>query len=141
MRQAFSTWVRKRAAFGVVAHGGAAAGRRPDGRDQGSGAQSLGGKLVGEASEVVVGRIDVGVGQGEEEVDAIEAHAIHPGGGGEIEHGIEVDGRFRIGTFSDESRPHGVVEGREGVRSGSVHWFPPRREPPIDRGLKRLKLC
>ena len=127
MRQAFSTWVRKRRALGVIAHGGAAAGGRPDGSDQRAGAQSFGRELVGEAGQVVVGGIDIGVGQGEEEIDAIEAHAIDPGGGGEIEHGIEIDGRFGIGTFSDESGPHGVVQGREGVRSGSVHGYPPRR--------------
>jgi hypothetical protein len=81
------------------------------------------------------------VGQGEEKIDAIEAHAVDAGAGGEIEHGIEIDGRFGIGTFSDESRPHGVVQCREGVRSGSVHGYPPRRYPPTDSGLKRLKLC
>ena len=64
------------AALGVVAHGGAAAGGRPDGRDQRSGAQSFGGELLGEAGEIVVGGIDIGVRQGEEEIDAIEAHAI-----------------------------------------------------------------
>jgi hypothetical protein len=52
-------------------------------------------------------------GKGEEEIDTIEAPPIDAGAGGEIEHGIEVDGRFGIGTFSDESRPHGVVQGRK----------------------------
>src|ERR1019366_2438936 len=128
-------------ALGGVAHGGAAAGGRPDGGDEGAGAQSFGGELPGEAGEIVVGGIDVGVRQGEEEIDAIEARAIHPRGGGEIEHGIEIDGRFGIGTFSDEPGPHGVVQGREGVRSGSVHGYPPWREARIGSGLKRLKRC
>ena len=84
MRQAFRTWVRKRAALGLVAHGRAAAGGRPDGRDQRSGAQSFGGELVGQAGEIVIGGIDIGVRQGEEQIDAVEAYAIHFGGGGEI---------------------------------------------------------
>ena len=68
-------------------------------------------ELVGQARQVVVGGIDIGVRQRKEEIDAIEAHAIHLGGGGQVEHGIEIDGRFGIGTFADQPGPHGVMQG------------------------------
>ena len=36
-------------------------------------------------------------------------HAI--GVGGEVEHFIQINGRFRAGTaFADETRPHGIME-------------------------------
>ena len=141
MRQAFSHLRQEAAALGFVAHRGSAAGRRPDGRDQRAGAQTFAMQACRRAASDRRrrNRYRCAAARG---TDRRHRSARHRrGGGGQVEHRIEIDGRLGIGAFADQSRPHGVVEGREGVRSGSVHWFPPRREPPTDSGLKRLKLC
>ena len=46
----------------------------------------------------------------EEEVHAVELDAVDLGRGGQIEHGIQVDGRLGIGAFADQAGPHGVVD-------------------------------
>ena len=60
--------------------------------------------------QVVVGGIDVGVRQRQEQIDAVELCSVHLGRCGEVEHGIEIDRRLGVGTFADDARPHRVVE-------------------------------
>ena len=78
--------------------------------------------LVGQALQIVVGRVDADVRVEQEQVDAVELDAVHLGGGGEVEHGVEVDGRFRVRPFADEAGPHGVVKFRIGILHGCGLW-------------------
>ena len=48
--------------------------------------------------------------KGEKQIDAIESHTVNLGRSGEVEHRIEIDGRFRIGSFSYQTRPHSIVK-------------------------------
>src|SRR5579863_6803000 len=52
------------------------------------------------------------MGQRKKEIDAVESHAIHLGVSGQVQHGLQVDGRLGVGTLADQSGPHGVVERR-----------------------------
>ena len=51
--------------------------------------------FVGELLDAVIVDIDADVRVEQEEVDAVEFDAVDLGLGGEVEHGIEVDGRVR----------------------------------------------
>ena len=53
--------------------------------------QTAAATTVGETLQIVGAGVDAGVRIGEEEIDAVEAHAIDPRGGGKIEHGVEFD--------------------------------------------------
>ena len=96
---------------------------RPHRGHQRTGAQIPRGEFIGEACEIVIGGIDIGVRQREEEIGALETNAIHGGGGGEVEHCVKIDRRLGIGTFADEAGPHGIVEGGKSVGFG--HGKPP----------------
>ena len=98
------------AAFRFVSHRRAAAGRGPDRRNQRSGTQAFAGDFFSQARQIVVGRIDIGVRQGEEQIDAVEPHAVHLRGLGQVQHGIEIDRRLGVRPFADQSRPHGIVK-------------------------------
>ncbi len=39
--------------------------------------------------QLIIGRVDAGVGQRKNKIDAIEAHAVHFGMRGQIQHGFE----------------------------------------------------
>ena len=46
----------------------------------------------------------------EEQIDAVELHAVHLGGGGQIEHRVEIDRRLGVrAALADQAGPHGVV--------------------------------
>jgi len=60
--------------------------------------------------QVVIGRIDVGVGQTQEQIDTVELDTIHLGGGGQVQHGVEVDGRLGVGALADQARPHRIMQ-------------------------------
>ena len=111
MAQALRTWVRKRSRSSLRPHGGSTADRRPHGRDQRAGYEVVRGQFVRESLEVVVGRIDVGVRQRQEQVDAVELCPIYFGRRGEAQHGVEIDRRLGAGAFADDARPHRVVKG------------------------------
>jgi len=66
----------------------------------------------------VVGDIDADVRFEEEDVDAVELDPVDLGVGGEVEHGIEVDGGLGVRSFPDQSWPHGVVQFWELVAHG-----------------------
>ena len=66
--------------------------------------------LVGQPLQVVIGRIDVDVRIEEEQIDAVEFHAVDLRGGRQVEHGVEIDGRLGIGTLADQAGPRGVVQ-------------------------------
>ena len=79
-------------AFGGVAHRGAAAGRRPDRRDQASRpARPRAANPIGEPLDLVVARVDADVRIEQEQVDAVELDAVDRGLRGEIEHRVEID--------------------------------------------------
>ena len=75
--------------------------------------------LSASALDAVVVDVDVDVRVVEEEIHAIELHAVDLGLGGEVEHGVEVDARFGAGAaLADEAGPHGVVKFRKVVAHG-----------------------
>jgi len=67
-----------------------------------------------------VGEVDVGVGRGVKDVDAVELHAPDLGPGSQINHGVEVDRWLRIRPLSDEARPHRIVKLRKIVAARHV---------------------
>src|SRR5581483_11308426 len=66
-------------------HRGAPAGWAPDWRDERADDQAARGDLVGKFFQIVVGGINVGVRQREENVHAVELLAVHFRGGGQVE--------------------------------------------------------
>ena len=66
--------------------------------------------FVGQGFEFIVGRVDVDMRVEEEQIDAVEPHALDFGVGGQVEHGIQVDRRFAARPFADNARPCGIVE-------------------------------
>ncbi len=92
------------------AHGGAAVGRPPNRRDHRADDESPGADFIRQGLDLVVGGVDVDVRLEEEQVHAIELHAIDGGLGGQGEHRVQIDGRLGIGTFADEAGPHGIVQ-------------------------------
>ena len=82
--------------------------------------EALGPDLVGQRLQVVVGRVDARVRIEEKQIDAVEPHAIHFGGGGQVEHRVEIDGRLGARpALADQAGPHGVVQLRKLVCVGS----------------------
>ncbi len=77
--------------------------------------------LVGQTLQIVIGRIDLDVRREQEQIDAVEFRAVDLGGRRQVEHRVEADGRFGIGSFSDDSRPGRVVKFRELIACGRVH--------------------
>ena len=106
----------KPSAFLCVSHSGTAAGGRPDRRHQRAGAQTFLRERLRQLGQIVVCRIDIGVRQGEEEIDAIELDPIHFSGGGQVQHCFQIDVRFGIGPFSYQAGPHRVVDGGSAMR-------------------------
>src|SRR5215217_5957990 len=49
-----------------------------------------------------------------------EPRAVHLGGGGEIEHRLQVDRWLGIGSLADQPRPHRIVQLRPRVALGHV---------------------
>ena len=101
-------------------HGGTAAGWGPDRCNQGPGIQVSRRELLGQDLQVVVGGIDVGVRQAQEQVHSVELHAVHVRGGGQVQHGVEIDGRLGIRSFADQAGPHGGVQCGEFVGAHNV---------------------
>ncbi len=110
MRQPLRTCVEELRPFVGLAHRRAAAGRRPDRRDDGADLQVPRADLVGQPVEFVVAGVDIDVRREEEQIDAVEADALDFGVGRQVEHRIEVDRRLRAGAFADDARPGGVVK-------------------------------
>jgi len=92
------------------AHGGAAAGGRPDRRGDRADVQVPLPGLVGQHLDLVVAGVDVDVRGVEEEVEALEADAVHFGRGREVEHRVEVDGWLAAVALADHAGPGRVVE-------------------------------
>ena len=93
-------------------HRRAASHRRPHRRNDRSYRKSEARDLVSQALDVVLRRIDRGMRIGKKKVDPFELGAACAGGGGQLEHGVEVDRRLRIRALAHESRPHGVMQFR-----------------------------
>ncbi len=66
--------------------------------------------FVGQGFELIVRRVDADMRLEEEQVDAVEAHALDFGVGRQIEHRIQIDGRLSARPFADDARPCGVVK-------------------------------
>ena len=60
-------------------------------------------------------------GREEEQVDAVELDSVDLGGGGQVEHRVEVDGRLGVRPLADHTGPDGVVELRKLVGMGIAH--------------------
>jgi hypothetical protein len=61
----------------------------------------------------------------EEQIHAIEPRAVHLGGGGQAQHGVQIDGRLGIRAFAHQAGPHGVVDaGKVRVRTRHTHDAP-----------------
>src|SRR5262249_60832327 len=83
--------------------------------------QALTGELIGKPRQVVIGRIDIRVRQREKQIHSLEPGTVYTGGGSEFDHGVQIDGRLRIGPLSHEAWPHGIVQCREAVCDGRSH--------------------
>ena len=81
-------------AFPAVAHRRAAAGRRPDRRHHRADLQVPRPDLVGQPPQFAVVGVDADVRIEEEQIEAVEPHAIDFGRGRQIEHRIQIDGRL-----------------------------------------------
>ena len=92
------------------AHGRAATHGGPDRRHDGADGEIVLRRLVGQRLGLVRREVDVGVGRGMEDVDAVELHAIDLRRGREADHGIEVDRRLRIRSLAHKPRPHRIVK-------------------------------
>ena len=46
----------------------------------------------------------------EEQVEAVELHAVDFGGGGQVEHRVQIDRRLAAVALADHARPGGVVK-------------------------------
>jgi hypothetical protein len=106
-------------AFVLRPHGRSTTSGRPHWSYQRAHYQSSLSDVVRQTLQVVIGRIDIRVGQGKEQIDTVELDAIDFGLLRQIEHGIQADRRFRIRTLADQPRPHGVMQ--LGKRVRSVH--------------------
>ena len=73
--------------------------------------------LFREPLQVVVGGIDIDMRSEQEKIHAIEVRSVHLGRGGEVEHGVEIDGRLGIRTLAHQSGPHRIVESGKIVQS------------------------
>ena len=94
----------------LASHGQAAARARINGRDDRADLEVPLAGLVGQAFDFLVAPVDVEVRVIEEDVEAVEARAVALGGGGQVEHGVQVDGRLAALAFAHQARPGGVVE-------------------------------
>ena len=102
-------------------HGRAAARRRPDRSNQRAYNQPAFGYVLREMLQIVIGGIDAGVRQGQEQVDAVKADSVYFGLSGQVEHGFQGNERFGVRALADEARPHGVVDGRVLMLVGFAH--------------------
>ena len=99
-------------------HGRVADRARPDRRHQRPHGKAVGGDLVGDPTDLVVGGIGVGVGEEEKVVDAVELLPVDARRRRQLEHCVEADRRLlpRAVSLADEAGPHGVMELGGGVR-------------------------
>ena len=91
---------------------GAAVDRRDDRADDRLRARAFSARRVG----LLIAAVDVEVGMVEEDVEALELHAVDLGRGRHVEHGVQIDGRLGALALAHQSRPGGVVELGEVVR-------------------------
>jgi hypothetical protein len=68
--------------------------------------------VVGEALDLIFGRIDRRMRIREKQIDAFKFGAVGASSGGEPKHSVEINGRLRIRTLAHETGPHGVMEFR-----------------------------
>ena len=103
MRQAFSHLRQEAAALVLAAHGRSAAGGRPDGRHQRSRRASLAHASLSARRFRSSSEESISVcGRERNRSTPSNRHAVHFGGGSQIQHGIQIDGRLGIGTFADQ---------------------------------------
>ena len=97
----------------------------PDRRDHRSDHEPFLRDLAGDGLEVVVADVDVDVRVVEEDVDSVELGSVNLRRGGQVEHGIQVDGRLGArAPLADESGPHRVMQLRVFVRMAATHEKP-----------------
>ena len=130
MRQAFRTCARKRPRSSSSAHGRAAAGRRPHGRDQRAGPRRPLEAILSarRARSSSVESISV-CGSNRNKSTPSNFTPSTAAAAVRFEHGVEVDGRLRVRPFADQPGPHGVVE------LGIV--VPRHAVPPVPRASGR----
>jgi len=92
-----------------VPHRRTAAGRPPDRRDQRPDEQIPLADPIREPFQVVVARVDADVWIEQEQVHAVELHAVDRGVHGQVQHRVEVDRRLRVGPLPHQPGPHRVV--------------------------------
>ena len=96
--------------------------------------------IVRERLDAIIIRIDGRVGQGKEQIDAIEFLPVNLGSLGQVEHCIEIDRRLAVIALADEAGPHGVVQ--LGIRILGhlivLPQFASRRTSHMDPGLQRF---
>ena len=95
----------------IVAHRRAAAGRRPDRRDDRADDQPARREpFSASSSKLLVGRVDADVRIEQKQIDAVEPLAIDLGRGREVEHRVELNRRLAALAFADDAGPGGVVK-------------------------------
>ncbi len=100
-------------------------GVEPDRRYHRSDHEPLGRNLIGNRFQIVVADVDVDVRLVEENVDSVKLDAVDLGGGGQLEHRVEVNKRFSArAPFADQAGPHGVVQFRKRVGMAAAHGMP-----------------
>ena len=96
----------------------------PDRRHQRTGDQVPGLQLPGELLQVRIRGIDVHVRSHQEQIDAVEFHAVDLRRGSEVDHPVQFDdGVGRVRSLSDYAGPGCVVQFR--IVVGVAHGTPP----------------
>ena len=103
-------------AVGGAAHGRPAASGRPNRRDDRANDKTPGADLVCQTLNAVIVNLDTEVRIEQENIDAIKPNPVDFRASGQIEHRVQVDGRFGArAAFADQAGPHGIVELGKGI--------------------------
>ena len=92
-----------------ISHRRAATRATPNRGDQGARHQIPAAQFIGQNLQVVVGRIDIGVRQAQEEVNAFKFDTVHFSRNRQVQHRVQFDRRFRVRTLANQAGPHRVM--------------------------------
>ena len=90
----------------LAAHGRAT----PDGGHQRADVQVQGTHFIGQALDAVICFVDIEMRFKQSDINAIEFHAICFCIGGEVDECVQIDRRFRIGSFAHDAGPGCIVQ-------------------------------